>query len=1269
MENNLNKLLTRQIKRHFGSTDNLPDELKVFVKDINETYNNFDDDTRIIQNSIEISSQELREAYQKHKLDAEHQRETIANIKEAIAALNSTNHNLDSESEADNADSSDLFGSLIKLIEERKQAESELIKLKAAVEQSSSTVVITDINGNIQYVNQKFNETTGYTVQEALGQNPRIFKSNELSTEKYKELWDTILSGKNWYGEFHNKRKNGSYYWEYASISPIRDAAGKIISFLGVKEDISIRKQIEEALQTKTSILEAQTNATIDAILIIDVNQKRVLINQRAIELFDVPPYILDDDDDTLLLKHVVGLTKYPDKFIEKVMYLYDHPNEKSSDEIEFKRGTILDMYSAPVLGKNGENFGRIWTFRDITERKQMEEKLKSSEENFRTFFDSIADLLFVLDSNGNMIDVNETVLRRLEYSKEELMGQSVLVVHPEARREEAGIIVAAMLDGTKDFCPIPVISKSGIEIQVETRIYPGVWDGEPALFGVVKDITKMKQSEEKFLKAFQAGSNLMAISTIKSGLYIDVNNMFLQVLGFTREEVIGKTSQELNIFEDKLQREIIKTGIKENGFVKDIELNIKTKTGNKLIGLFSASYIHIGDEPCWLTTMTDITERKMAEQDLAELSTRLSLATRAGGVGVWDYDLINNTLIWDDQMFKLYGITKETFDGAYETWKAGLHPDDAEKGELEVQMAISGKKEFNTEFRIIWPDGSIHTIRSFAEVQLDNAGKPFRMVGTNWDNTVKKMDEEKLIKALTAAEAANKAKSEFLANMSHEIRTPLNGVIGFTDLLQSTPLSPVQQQYVKNANASGYNLLGIINDILDFSKIEAGMMDLEIINTDLIKLLGQSVDIVKYAADKKKLEVLLNIDPKMPRFASVDPIRLKQIFANLMGNAVKFTEKGEIELKVKYDDLGNNKGRFYFSVRDTGIGINTEQQKKLFKVFSQADSSITRKYGGTGLGLVISQMIAKKMDSDISITSKQSVGTTFHFEIETDTARGKKADAGSMQSIKRCFIIDDNENNRIILEHTMAYWGIECMSSDNGLTALGMLESSGPFDVIICDYHMPYIDGLETIKLIREKLKLTADIQPIILLHSSSDDAELHKRCDELNVRFKLTKPVKMEELYSYLTNIQAPVNTKAAVQAIMSESISESITTILIAEDVEMNMLLVKYMIGKAYPDAVILEAVDGKEAIAMWQNEKPDLILMDMQMPIMDGVEATISIREMEKSAGTRIPIIALTAGAMVEEKEKCLAAGMDDFVTKPIDHAKLIVVIDKALKKQI
>lgn len=256
----------------------------------------------------------------------------------------------------------------------------------------------------------------------------------------------------------------------------------------------------------------------------------------------------------------------------------------------------------------------------DITHAKNAEIKQIEKENNFQTFFNSVDDFLFVLDTNGLMIDVNEAVVRRLKYSKDELLGQSVLILHPEERREEAGAIVVAMIAGTKDFCPIPLVTKDGNEIQVETRVYPGIWNGDPALFGVVKDVTKMKQSEEKFSKAFHSGSNLMAISTISTGRYIEVNDLFLEVMEFTKDEVIGKSTLELNLFDDLHQREIIKTIIKENGFVNNAEVKIKTKTGKALIGLFSGTNINIGDEPCLLTTMIDITEKKKDEEKLAKI-------------------------------------------------------------------------------------------------------------------------------------------------------------------------------------------------------------------------------------------------------------------------------------------------------------------------------------------------------------------------------------------------------------------------------------------------------------------------------------------------------------------------------------------------------------------------------------------------------------------------------------------------------------------------
>jgi PAS domain S-box-containing protein len=1150
MELNLNKLLARQIKRQFGSVDSLPTDLHEFIKNVNQTYNDFDADNRLIQNSIEISSQELKDALHKQKLDAETQREIIRKIKDVIHVLKPNEQNITDQNQHNQTESTLLLDSLIKIIDERKQAEAELIKLKIAVEQSSSTIVITDTIGNIQYTNKKFKDTTGYSIEEAIGKNPRILKSNETKPEMYHELWMTILAGNEWHGEFHNKRKDGTLYWEYASISPIRNSVGEIISFLAVKDDITERKRVEDALQAKTSILEAQTNATIDAILIVDMNQKRILINQRAIELFEIPENIAHDEDDTKLLNHVVGMTKFPDQFIEKVQYLYNHPNETGSDEIEFKNGKILDRYSAPVLGKDNEYFGRIWTFRDITKSRKAEKALQRSETLLRSIMDTTTDVIFVKDCECRFEYINPAGCKINGKTQEHLIGYS-----------------------KADFISDP------------------------------KELAKFMADD---MRIIQEG---------KTEVF--------------EEDVLGADAKLYTYLTTKVPR-------------YDGQGNI--------IGLIGVAH--------------DITEAKKAVKDLEQLSTRLSLATRAGGVGVWDYDLMNNTLIWDEQMFSLYGISRNEFNGAYEAWKSGLHPDDVERSDAEIQMAISGEKEFDTEFRVIWPDGSEHTIKALAILQRNEAGQPLRLIGTNWDITEKKLNEEKLIKAVASAEAANKAKSEFLANMSHEIRTPLNGVIGFTDLLKNTTLSALQEQYVKNANTSGYALLGIINDILDFSKIEAGMLELEITKTDMIELFGHSVDIIKYAADKKKLEVLLDIDPQMPRFAFVDSVRLKQIFANLLGNAVKFTEKGEIELKVTYKELNNNKGLFSFSVRDTGIGITEEQQKKLFKVFSQADSSTTRKFGGTGLGLVISEMIAHKMGSQIQIKSQQGKGSTFYFEIITDVEYGDMMDKTAINAVNRCLIIDDNSNNRVILEHTLTNWGIHSVSCDNGLDALKIIETSELFDLVICDYHMPYIDGLETIRMIREKLNMSPEKLPVILLHSSSDDEELHRKCEELGVRFMITKPVIANELFDYLVQLNS--RNKSIEISVNKDMISldhKKTATILIAEDNDFNMTLVKAMIYNIFPNVQIIEAVNGYEAYLFWKQIQPDLILMDIQMPELNGLEATQQIRILEKESGKHTPIIALTAGALKEEQENCFNAGMDNYLTKPINTDLLAEVINK------
>ena len=566
---------------------------------------------------------------------------------------------------------------------------------------------------------------------------------------------------------------------------------------------------------------------------------------------------------------------------------------------------------------------------------------------------------------------------------------------------------------------------------------------------------------------------------------------------------------------------------------------------------------------------------------------------------------------------------------------------------------------------------------------------------------------ESTLNKAKEEAEQANKAKTEFLANMSHEIRTPLNSVIGFTELLNKTPLNISQKKFVENANISAQSLLEIINDILDFSKIEAGKLELSPIKTDIIDFSEQICDVIKYQAISKEIELLLDVQPNLPRFAIIDPLRLKQILLNLMSNAIKFTEKGEVELKISYKKTAEGRGIFSFFVRDTGIGISLENQSKLFKAFVQADSSTTRKFGGTGLGLVISNHLVNKMGGIIEIESTLGKGSIFHFSIEAESDDSIIEFNSDKLNIERVLIVDDNLHNRQILEYALKIWNIESVSCEDGLDAIKLVKISKPFDVIIIDFKMPVITGIDTIRMLRADSTFDKTRQPVIIMSTSEESSLINEESNRSGMIHLITKPVKLRDLYNYLLNLSKsgeipplPERTphKAISETQDSSSDQNSDTTktpqiviknsprlssnesklhpsldliekpvILVAEDVHMNLILMRTLIKNFIPDAKIYEAYNGMEAFNITEAQKPDLIFMDVQMPVMDGLAATRQIRKTEKPKNIHTTIIALTAGVSQNDREECLHAGMDYYLAKPINQKELQNTLYKYLKR--
>jgi PAS domain S-box-containing protein len=792
-----------------------------------------------------------------------------------------------------------------------------------------------------------------------------------------------------------------------------------------------------------------------------------------------------------------------------------------------------------------------------------------------------------------------------------------------------------------------------------------------PCFVATIEEITRQDGAattpgERDFDLFFNLIPDLACIAHV-DGYFKKVNPAWEKTLGYTQEEVLSRPFLDF-VHPDDLEMTADERA-RQNRFYRTHHFVNRYRAKDGSYRLLEWQTTFNRDEFTRFGVARDITEQRRWEDSLRESEERFRIMADSCPTIIWVTDGEGRLRLTNRMCREFFGPAFEHAESPADT--SLLHPDDRDEYAGGFLKAVRERSPFRGEARVRRADGEWRWIHSYAEPRLSASGDFLGHVGISPDITERKEAEHALQSAKQAAEAANRAKGEFLANMSHEIRTPMSAVIGLTDLMLETELAADQRGYMEGVRNSAEALLRILNDILDFSKIEAGRLDFETIGFDLRRVLESTLKVLGVRAMSKGLELTGEVAPEVPRRLTGDPARLRQILVNIVGNAIKFTEEGEVEIRAGIQSQTENEVELHFTVRDTGIGIPPDKQEHVFRPFVQADSSTTRQFGGTGLGLTISSQLVELMRGRMWIESEEGRGSTFHFTarfgIDAASPEERPPDLRELAG-RSVLVVDDNDTNRQILGRILSSAGLRTSLADSGAAALEALQAAArqgdAFALLVLDLQMPGMDGFGVLERMQADPQLAGT--RIALLSSGVRPGDA-ARARALGVSVHLPKPVGEIEL---LDAVRLGWNHGSGASVPKPPTAQTSVETtplrILVVEDNPVNRLLATRLVEKH--NHRVTAAANGREALERLESETFDCVLMDVQMPVMDGLEATAAIRLKERETGGFLPVIAMTAHAMAGDLERCLAAGMDGYVTKPVSAADLFATIQNVMQRR-